>query len=432
MRGLMVPLATLLSGVGLLVLGVGLLFSVLGLRAGLAEFSTVTTGIVMSAYFAGFVVGTLYCPLLIRRVGHIRSFAAMASVASTMPILHALWVEPWYWAVLRLITGTCLVGLYIVVESWLNVLAPREQRGKVFALYLTVTCVAMALGQWLLLVGDRLGFVPFVIVSVLLSFALLPLTLTPVAEPEPVEAPQLSLRLLYRTSPLGVSGALSAGLLTGALLGLGAVFVQRLGHADATVAAFMAATILGGALFQWPIGHLSDRHDRRRVLLVVCAGAALVASGAFALVRMVPAALIPAGVALGGLMFAIYGLSVAHVNDLIEPARVLEVTGGLLLVHGVGASLGPTLAGIVMSALGPGSLLIYVAVVTALQALFTLHRMRFAVPVPTQAKAGYVIVGGSSQAALQLDPRATGARPGDREDLPGKNGAPRGGSGKTL
>lgn len=411
MRRLLLPLATLLSGVALLVTGVGLLFSVLGLRAGLAEFSTVTTGVVMSAYFLGFVVGTLYCPLLIRRIGHIRSFAAMASVASTMPILHALWVEPAYWAVLRLITGTCLVGLYIVVESWLNVLAPRQQRGKVFALYLTVSCVAMALGQWLLLVGDRLGFVPFVVVSVLLSFALLPLVLTPVTEPEPVQAPRLSLAMLYRTSPLGVSGALSAGLLSGALLGLGAVFVQRLGHSDTTVAAFMAATILGGALFQWPIGHLSDRHDRRRVLLAVCVACAMLAAGSFAVIRVVPAALIPAGIALGGFMFSIYGLSVAHVNDLIEPARVLEVTGGLLLVHGIGASLGPTLAGILMNALGPGSLLIYFAVVTALQALYTLHRMRFAAPVPPEAKAGYVVMGSSSQAALRLDPRAAGSRP---------------------
>lgn len=415
MRGLVRPLVTLLSGVGLLVLGVGLLFSVLGLRAGLAQFSTVTTGVVMSAYFVGFVVGTLYCPLLIRRVGHIRSFAAMASVASTMPILHALWVDPWYWAVLRLLTGTCLVGLYIVVESWLNVLAPREQRGKVFALYLTVSCVAMALGQWLLLVGDRAGFVPFVTVSVLLSFALLPLTLTPVAEPEPVQAPRLSLAMLVRISPLGVSGALTAGLLTGALLGLGAVFVQRLGHSDATVAAFMAATILGGALFQWPIGHLSDRLDRRRVLLIACTGAALLAVGTFAAVRVAPAALIPAGVVLGGLMFAIYGLSVAHVNDLIEPERVLEVTGGLLLVHGIGASIGPTLAGVVMDAVGPGSLLVYFAVVTALQALFTLHRMRYAAPVPAEAKSAYVVVGGSSQAALQLDPRAAGGPAQDRD-----------------
>lgn len=411
MRRLMIPLASLLSGVALLVVGVGLLFSVLGLRAGLAAFSTVATGLVMSAYFAGYVFGTLYCPHLIRRFGHIRSFAALASLASTMPILHALWIDPWFWAVLRALTGVCLVGLYIVVESWLNALAPPAQRGKVFALYMTVTCVALALGQWLILVGDRLGFVPFALVSVLLSFALLPITLTPVAEPEPVDAPRLGLRMLYRISPLGVAGALGSGLLSGALFGLGAVFGQRLGLSDAGVAGFMAVTILGGALFQWPVGHLSDRFDRRLVLFGAGAGITLLAGLGFMLVPRSPALLMPIGIALGGLMFSIYGLSVAHVNDLIDRARLLQVTGGLLLVHGVGAALGPTLAGVLMNALGPGSLLVYFALVAALLALYTVHRMRFAPPVPAESKLDYVLMGSGTQAVLRMDPRAIDAGP---------------------
>ncbi|MDP2416838.1 MAG: MFS transporter, partial [Hydrogenophaga sp.] len=148
MGPLLLRLSTLLSGVGLLVVGVGLLFSVLGLRAGAAQFSSVTLGLVTSAYFVGFVVGTYLCPVVIRRVGHIRAFAAMASLASTMPILHALWVDPWFWGVLRLVTGICLVGLYIVVESWLNALAPSQHRGKLFAVYMSVNFVALALGQW--------------------------------------------------------------------------------------------------------------------------------------------------------------------------------------------------------------------------------------------------------------------------------------------
>jgi MFS family permease len=415
MRRLIFQLSSLLSGVGLLVLGVGLLFSVLGLRAGLADFSTVVTGLVMSAYFLGYVVGTLYCPALIRRVGHIRSFAALASVASTMPILHGLWIDPWYWAVLRLVTGICLVGLYIVVESWLNVLAPSAQRGKVFALYMTVNCVALALGQWLLLVGDRQGFVPFVMVSVLLSFALVPITLTPVSEPVPVQAPTLSLRLLYEISPLGVAGALSSGLLTGALFGLGAVFVQRLGYSDAAVAAFMASSVLGGAAAQWPVGHWSDRVDRRAVLLATTAGTAMVAAAGYFIVPLAPTLLVPVGVLMGGLMFTVYGLSVAHVNDVIEPSRVLQVTGGLLLVHGIGASLGPTLAGVLMEGVGPGSLLLYFAAVALGQALFTLHRMRLAPPVPAQAKTPFVPLGDGSQTALHIDPRA-GAAPGPQPD----------------
>jgi MFS family permease len=409
MRLLMLPLVTLLSGVCMLVLGVSLLFSVLGLRAGLAEFSTVVTGLVMSAYFAGFVIGTLSCPLLIRRVGHIRAFAAMASLASTIPILHALWINPWYWALLRLITGACLVGLYIAVESWLNALAPRDQRGKVFALYMTVSCVSMALGQWLLLVGDRLGFVPFAIVSVLLSLALLPITMTPVREPAPVAVPKLHLLTLYRISPLGMSAAFTSGLLSGALYGMGAVFVQRLGQPDAMVAAFMAATILGGAALQWPVGHYSDRHDRRLVLMAVCGGLAAAGGCGYALVRFDVAMLVPVGIVVGSLLFSVYGLGVAHVNDLVDADRLLEVAGGLLLVHGAGAAIGPTLPGVLMDATGPGSLLLYFAVIGGAQALYTVQRMRFAPPVPMEAKTDYVPLGDISPAGLRMDPRAPGA-----------------------
>lgn len=406
MRHLLLPLSSLLSGVGLLVVGVGLLFSVVGLRAGHANFSGLTLGLVMSAYFVGFVLGTYVCPAIIRRVGHIRAFAAMASVASTMPILHALWIDPWFWGGLRLVTGVCLVGLYIVVESWLNTIAPAAQRGKVMAAYMSVNFVALALGQWLILVGDRLGFVPFAMVSVMFSFALLPITLTEVEEPEPVEAPVLSLRNLYEASPLGVAAAVGSGLLNGAFFGMGASFAQGVGLSDTGVASFMAATILGGAVFQWPVGHLSDRHDRRRVLVWVCLASAALAVLAWLLTRTMPDALIAIGLLYGGMVFTIYGLGVAHVNDLIDSSRLLEFTGGLLLMHGAGAALGPTLAGVLMDSLGPTSLMLFFAVVLLALAAYAAQRMRVAPPVPAEAKADYVVMGSGSQAVLQMDPRA--------------------------
>ncbi len=406
MGKLLVPLSSLLSGVGLLVVGVGLLFSVVGLRAGLADFSGLTLGLVMSAYFAGFVLGTYVCPMVIRRVGHIRAFAAMASVASTMPILHALWIDPWFWGLLRLITGVCLVGLYMVVESWLNTVAPNDQRGKVFAAYMSVNFVALALGQWLILVGDRLGFVPFAMVSVMFSFALLPITLTPVEEPEPVEAPSLSLRNLYDASPLGTAAAFASGLLNGTFFGMGALYAQGVGFSDAGVAAFMAATILGGAIFQWPVGHYSDRHDRRVVLFWVCIGAAALAAASLLLLSLPHWALMTLGLFYGGLVFTVYGLGVAHVNDVIDSSRLLEFTGGLLLVHGAGAALGPTLGGLVMDQFGAASLMPFFGVVLAVLAVYTLKRMKAAPPVPEDAKADYVVMGGGSQAVLQMDPRS--------------------------
>jgi MFS family permease len=406
-------LSTLLSGVALLIVGVGLLFSVLGLRAGLADFSSITLGLVTSAYFAGFVLGTYLCPVIIGRVGHIRAFAAMASLASTMPILHALWIDPWFWGLLRLITGVCMVGLYIVIESWLNALAPNALRGRLFAVYMAVNFVALAVGQWLILVGDRLGFVPFAMVSVMFSFALLPITMTPVAEPEPVQAPRLSLRDLYDASPMGMAAAMASGLITGAFYGMAALFAQGVGFTDAQVASFVAAAILGGAFFQWPVGHYSDSHDRRLVLLWVCVFGAAVCGLGYLLATVSPDSLIPLAVLFGGLIFAIYGLCVAHVNDVIDSTRLVEFSGGLLLIHGVGAAIGPTLAGVVMDGVGSNSLMLYFAVVMALLAIYSAKRLKAAKPVPTEEKSSFVVMGGGSQAVLQMDPRslADGASP---------------------
>jgi MFS family permease len=265
----------------------------------------------------------------------------------------------------------------------------------------------MALGQTLILVGDRLGFVPFAMASVLFSFALLPITLTRVSEPEPTAAPKFGLFELFAITPIGVLGAVGSGLLTGAFYSLGHVFGQRIGMSDTGTAIFVAATILGGAAFQWPVGHLSDRNDRRWVLLWVCVSGALVALTGFSLAFTSELALILLGTVFGGLIFTVYGLCVAHANDLVDRPRVLQVTGGLLLLHGVGATVGPTLAGGMMDLMGPGSLLLYFAGVMLLLALVAWRYIRLR-PLnrgePGQ-KAGYVPMRESSQAVLQLDPR---------------------------
>ncbi len=403
-RTLLLPLSSLLSGAGMLVVGVGLLFSVLGLRAASANFPTVITGLIMSAYFVGYIVGTYLCPAIIHKVGHIRTFAAMASIASTMPILHALWIDPWFWGALRLITGICLVGLYIVIESWLNALAPIQHRGKIFSVYMSVTFVALALGQWLILVGDPQGFIQFALVSILFSFALIPITLTPIDQPPAVSPPQLDLRKLYKISPLGLSVAVGSGLLNGAFYGMGAVYASAVGFSDIGVATFMATTILGGAIFQWPVGHFSDTHDRRYVMLWVCIGSAALAVLGFLFSRISENALVILGILYGGMVFTLYGLCVAHVNDMIEPSRVLEVTGGLLLLHGIGAAFGPTLAGIVMNTVGPASLMLYFALILGLLAFYTVKRISAAPAVPETEKSNYVALTGSTPVALQVDP----------------------------
>ncbi|MEO8543124.1 MAG: MFS transporter [Betaproteobacteria bacterium] len=407
MGKLLIPLAALLSGVALLIVGTGLMFAAIGAQASQANFSSLVTGLVMSAYFAGAIYGTYACPHIIRKVGFIRAFAAMASVASTLPLLHALWINPWFWGALRFVTGLCLVGLYLVVESWLNVVAPTDKRGKVFAIYLVVNMVSLAIGQWLILVGDRHGFVPFVMVSVLFSFALLPITLTPVEQPVITEAPSFSLIELFTISPIGVLGALASGMLSGPLLGLGHVFGSGVGFSETGIATFMGATILGGAAFQWPVGHFSDRHDRRWVLFAVSLACAAVAAISWLLARDYENSLIGLGVIFGGLAFTVYGISVAHVNDLVDRAKVLQVTGGLLLLNGIGATVGPTIAGGLMDLLGPEALMLYFALVLSALGVLTWHYAR-KYPLnrgePAQ-KADFVMAGASTQAVLPMDPR---------------------------
>jgi MFS family permease len=412
---LLIPLASLLSGLALLVVGTGLMFAAIGAQASSAKFSSLVTGLVMSAYFAGFVYGTYACPRLIRRVGHIRAFATLASLVSALPMFHALWTNAWAWGALRFVTGVCLVGLYIVVESWLNVVATTAQRGKVFAAYMAVSGISMALGQWLILVGDRFGFVPFAMASILFSFALIPITLTPVEEPEAMEVPRFVLKELFHISPIGVIGTIGSGLLGGAFYSLGHVFGQGVGFSERGIATFMAATILGGAAFQWPVGHLSDKYDRRWVLFWVCALCAGVAALGFYLAREYEGSLIFLGIVYGGLAFTIYGLSVAHVNDLIDSKRVLEVTSGLLLLYGIGSTVGPTLAGVVMDIWGPEALMLYFVMVLSLLALsvWAFAPAKYMHAEESSHKTDYVVMGSGSQAVLQMDPRRPDFRHGN-------------------
>ena len=402
---------SLLSGIGLLLTGLGLLGTVLGVRAAQEGFPDALTGLVMSAYFAGFILGTYLCPGIVRRVGHIRAYAAFAATASVCAFAHALLVEPLTWSLLRLVTGVCLVGLYLVIESWLNSETPNAQRGRVFAVYMTVTLLAMALGQYLLLVDPAGGFATFGVASTLFSLGLVPVALTRHPEPRPVGVVQLHLRHLYDLSPSGVVGALVAGLATSAFWGMGAVFAQRIGLSGTGIATFMSVTIVGGVLLQWPIGWLSDRVDRRLVLL----GVAMFSSGAAAATAAATlwsqTALYLWAFFLGGAMFSIYSLSVAYLNDRLDPHEALDASQGVLLVYGAGAVLGPLAGGLMMHPFGPRGLFIYMAGVLGIFVLFALTRLPVSSPVPEPERSTYMPMNRTSPVAAQLDPRTASDRP---------------------
>jgi len=369
------PLAALLAGVALLLAGSGLLGTLLAVRGSLEGFDGRTLGLVMSGYFAGFFVGTFLAPMLIRRIGHIRTFAFCAGLATIAVLLHPIFVNAPAWFGLRVLTGIALVSLYTVIESWLNAQPDPALRGRIFTLYMAVNLGAIAAGQLLLGLGEDGGFMLFSLVAVLVCASALPVTLTRLTQPSIPETPRLGLRKLYAVAPAATLAAGISGLAMGAFWGLGPVYAGQIGFDRDGVSHFMIATILGGALLQWPIGRLSDRVDRRIGLALVCLVAAAVALLALLAGDWGRWPVYGLFFAFGGMAFSIYPMSVAHMLDTLAPEDLLSGCSSLLLVHGIGAALGPAIAGELMTRNGPGALPAYFAAVLAALAAFLLMRL---------------------------------------------------------
>ncbi|HEY9150884.1 MAG TPA: MFS transporter, partial [Gammaproteobacteria bacterium] len=325
---------SLLAAVAILLLGSGLLGTVVALRAGIEQFPTAVIGLVMAGFFLGYVLGSYLCPHIVRSFGHIRSFSAFAAIGCASVILHGLWIDPLVWIGLRILTGICMLGMYLVIESWLSGLSTNRTRGGLFAVYMTINLLALGAGQFLILVYGVTDVAPFALSALFFSLALVPIALTRMPQPTPVVAARLGLGQLYATSPLGSTGALVSGMVSGGFWGMGPVFALEAGFTEAGIAMFMSGVIFGGALLQWPLGHLSDNHDRRMVMLGVSLAGGLAATAVFLLVKLHPNLSFMAAVLFGGCAFSIYSLSVAHANDHANVDHVMEVSRGLLLLSG--------------------------------------------------------------------------------------------------
>lgn len=395
---------TLLVGVAIILSGVGLLGTLLGVRGQLEGFSPTVLGLVMSGYFLGFVIGTRWVPRLIRQVGHIRVFATLASLASIATLLHGLYVTPILWFVLRLAAGICVVGLYIAIESWLNERASNEERGHIFSAYMTTTLIGLGIGQVLLMAGAADNLELFALASVLLSLGLVPVAMTEVKEPPTVEAARLGLRKLYAISPLGVVACIFAGLGSGSFWGLGPVFASAIGLDKGGVATFMSLTILGGIVMLWPVGRFSDSHERRKVLAWACGLAALGALAAGIAVGYGSVWVMLGGFAYGCFAFSIYSLAAAHTIDHLDRSHVLEVTSTLQLLWAIGAIIGPILAGFLMQRLGPETLMMFIAATALVPAVFARYRMAVSEAVPMEDQGDFVPQFVTSPAALEMHP----------------------------
>ena len=392
----------LLLGMALLMIGNGLQASLVGLRATLEGFSTTTTGLVMSGFYVGFMLGSILTPMALRRVGHVRVFAALAAVASIAALGHAVFVEPVSWTVMRILTGLCYAGLYVVAESWLNDRATNQTRGQLLSVYVVISLGGMGVGQLLLNLASVRGFELFILASILVSVAVVPILLSAGPTPAFTASSRLGLRRLYALSPLGVIGTMGTGLANGVLIGMGAVFGDQAGLSAVQISLFMGAMFLGGLLLQWPIGRLSDRFDRRRVITFVTFLAAFAALGAIVLSGISETGLFVFIALLGGLSLPLYSLCIAHANDHLEPSQMIAASAGLVLVMGVGASLGPLTAGALMSVVGADGYFWCLAVVHGAIGVFALYRMAARPTLPLDDQALYVPVMSQTACATPL------------------------------
>ncbi|MCH7930834.1 MAG: MFS transporter [Proteobacteria bacterium] len=397
----------LLLGIALLMMGNGLQASLLGVRASLEGFSTAATGLVMSAYYVGFLLGSTLAPRVLRRVGHVRVFAAFASLASAAALIHVVFVDPAAWAAMRLVTGFCFAGLYVVAESWLNDRATNETRGRLLSIYVAVILGGMASGQLMLNAADPGGFELFILVSVLVSVAVIPMLLTATPTPSFDAPSHVGLRQLYAISPLGLVGSLGIGMAHGVLIGMGAVYAEKAGLSVAQISLFMGLVFVGGAALQWPIGRISDVFDRRRVIMLVTFLAAAVALAAVVVADVSRPGLLVIMCLFGGLSLPMYALCIAHTNDFLEPGQMVAASASLVLVQGVGATVGPLAAGAMMSFAGPSAFFWCLAVVHAAIGAFALYRMSVRVALPLEEQGPYAPVAPTtSPVAASLAPKA--------------------------
>lgn len=349
---------TLLLGMFLLMIGNGLQGSLLGVRGAIEGFDASLLSVVISAYFLGYLGGSRLAPKLIRDVGHVRVFAAMASMISAAFILYAALPDLASWTALRLVVGFCFACVYIVAESWLNAASNNQTRGKALALYMVVQMLGIVTAQALLNLGDPSGYGLFVLISVLVSISFAPILLSAGAAPEIEAATRMSLRALFEISPLGVVGSFLIGAVYAALFGMSAIFGTVRGLSVAEIASFVAAIYVGGLCLQWPVGLLSDRMDRR-LLIVIISGICALACLAVVLWGGSIYSLYAAAFVIGGTVNPLYALLIAHTNDYLEPKDMPAASSGLIFVGGVGAIGGPVLVGQMMQFFGSDFYFVY-------------------------------------------------------------------------
>ena len=392
---------SLLLSFGLLLVANGMFGTLLGLRSKHEGFSTEIVGFVMAAYFIGLLLGATYAVRVVAAVGHIRGFAAFASIMSVAVLAHVLWIDPIVWFFLRAVAGFCMAGMVMVVESWLNEKATNATRGQILSIYMMINYLGSGMGQFLITVADPAEFQLFAVASIVFSLALVPILLTRASGPRPSSPQRMKFRDLYGISPLGVIGSVCAGLVNSSINAMGPVFARDSGLSVFGVSTFMACVITGGVVLQFPIGRLSDYFDRRTILLIVTMAAPVAAMAIVWATGQAPIWLFVIGAVYGAFSFTVYPLCSAQINDMADPDKLVQISAGVLFAYGCGASVGPILAAQMMGRFGPEGMFISNAALVGILALFTAYRM-IRRDRQTKPKAPFMPLGGVGVSSKQL------------------------------
>ncbi len=364
----------LLLGMMLLMLGNGIQGTLLGIRGSIEGYDAGSMSLVMSAYFVGFLLGSRRAPAMIRRVGHVRVFAALASMISAAFVLYAAAPDPWIWVGMRFIVGFCFAGVYVVAESWLNDAATNDTRGKSLSLYMIVQMVGIIASQGIVNLGDPSGYGLFIVMSVLVSVAVTPILLTAGNAPAFHTTKPMTLVQLFNTSPLGCVGTFLLGGVFAGIFGMSSVFGTEKGLTVAQISAFVASIYTGGLLAQYPIGWASDRMDRRKLIFGLTAAGALVTLAGMA-GSDTYAVLLGLGFLIGAVANPLYSLLIAYTNDFLEPPDMAAASGGLIFINGLGAMTGPLVIGALMGRFGADAFFAYIAALFTLISFYALYRM---------------------------------------------------------
>ena len=403
------PVLALLVGTLFLYLGNGLHSLLLPVRGAAEGYPTTNLGLLGTSWASGFVLGCLLAPQVVRRIGHVRAFSGFISLIAIIALLTGIIVDSYWWIGLRAVTGFATAGTSMIIESWLNERATNKSRGMIFSLYVTITLVGAVGGQLVLPLADLMTPILFMVCGIFYCVAMLPTTLSNAQTPQPLKSVKLDLRGLYRNSPVSFFGILLVGIANGAFGTLGAVFGAKAGLSQGSIALMMSSTIFAGAVMQLPAGRISDRMDRRYVLMVL--------SGLAALAGLMVVILHPSDVTTLVVMVAIYGatanslysIAVAHANDFAAPEEFVKVSGGLLLLYGIGTVIGPTIGGPVMTAVGPYSLFLVTGFSHVALVVYAMIRSRIRKAVPVAERESYMPTSAgpmTTPESLTLNPRA--------------------------